>query len=286
MSQTLGACEGPRALITVNITDVPSAPGVTTPVIYCQNAIASQLTASGTSLLWYTTATGGSGSTTAPTPITSVAGNVSFYVSQGNNCGESVRATIVITTTATPAAATNLTVTNITNNTATLNWTGNIGNFYTVQYKPTTATIWITAAAGITANTLSITGLTNGSSYDWRVNANCNSTLGTIFALSTFGTATRNSTITNIKNGFGLKLSPNPMRTNATLDYLVPGSGFVTISVVGSNGQIVRQLFNSTQTAGQFELNITSQLNNLLSGVYYIKLRQNGQGHSLRFVKY
>jgi hypothetical protein len=48
------------AILTV--TAVPAAPAVTTPVAYCQNATATLLTATGTGLLWYTAATGGTGS--------------------------------------------------------------------------------------------------------------------------------------------------------------------------------------------------------------------------------
>jgi hypothetical protein len=106
VSQTNGTCEGPRATITVNITLIPSAPGVTTPVVYCQGATALPLTASGTNLLWYATATGGVGTSTAPTPATTTVGSTTFYVSQSSSCGESPRAAIVVTINATPAAPT------------------------------------------------------------------------------------------------------------------------------------------------------------------------------------
>lgn len=71
----------------------PAAPGVTSPVNYCLNATASPLTATGSNLLWYTTPTGGTGSSTAPTPSTTTAGTTSYYVSQTIGC-ESPRAQI------------------------------------------------------------------------------------------------------------------------------------------------------------------------------------------------
>lgn len=49
---------------------------------YCIGDSASQLTAGGTNLLWYTAATGGTGSSTAPTPSSSVAGTTTYYVTQ------------------------------------------------------------------------------------------------------------------------------------------------------------------------------------------------------------
>jgi len=106
VSQTNGSsCEGPRAEIVVTINSLPAAPTVSTPVEYCQNATASALTATGTSLLWYTAATGGTGSSTAPTPSTATVGSTSYWVSQtnGSSC-EGPRAEIVVTINSLPAA--------------------------------------------------------------------------------------------------------------------------------------------------------------------------------------
>ncbi|MFC4263344.1 M36 family metallopeptidase [Ferruginibacter yonginensis] len=106
VSQTVAGCESPRASIVVNVTATTPAPTVTSPVTYCQNATATPLTATGTGLLWYTAATGGTGSTTAPTPSTTTVGSTTFYVSQTTSCGEGPRASIVVNVTAPPAAPT------------------------------------------------------------------------------------------------------------------------------------------------------------------------------------
>ena len=90
--------------ISVNVNNTPSAPTVSTPVNYCQNTIAAALSATGTSLLWYTTATGGTGSGTTPIPSTANTGTVNYYVSQTTNGCESSRATIAVTVNATPNA--------------------------------------------------------------------------------------------------------------------------------------------------------------------------------------
>ncbi len=104
VSQTLLNCEGPRSPIVVNVTATPSIPGVTSPVVYCQNAIATALTATGANLLWYTTATGGIGSSIAPIPLTTATGNTIYYVSQSiNNC-EGPRTPITVTINTTPTA--------------------------------------------------------------------------------------------------------------------------------------------------------------------------------------
>ena len=106
VSQSTNTCEGPRALITVTVNPTPALPGVTTPIVYCQNAVAVPLTATGTNLLWYTTATGGVGSATAPTPSTTTPGITTYYVSQTNLSCEGPRAAIDVNVVATPAAPT------------------------------------------------------------------------------------------------------------------------------------------------------------------------------------
>ncbi|MDI9319194.1 MAG: T9SS type A sorting domain-containing protein [Phycisphaerales bacterium] len=108
ISQTTAAsCESPRASIVVTINPLPTSPTVTSPIAYCQDATASPLTATGTSLKWYTTATGGAGSTTAPTPSTTIAGTTTYYVSQTNAAScEGPRASIVVTVNPLPTAPT------------------------------------------------------------------------------------------------------------------------------------------------------------------------------------
>jgi gliding motility-associated-like protein len=103
VSQTVNGCEGPRAMITVNVTAIPSAPAVVSPLTYCQDTAAPVLSAVGSGLLWYTAATGGTGNATAPTPSTSNSGSTTYYVSQSTGC-ESPRAAITVNVTATPAA--------------------------------------------------------------------------------------------------------------------------------------------------------------------------------------
>ncbi len=81
------------ATVTIN---APAAPTVTTPIAYCINDQANPLSAIGTNLLWYTTATGGTGSATAPTPLTTAVGSANYYVSQTVGTCESPRAVITV----------------------------------------------------------------------------------------------------------------------------------------------------------------------------------------------
>lgn len=103
VSQTVNGCEGPRSAISVVVNAKPPKPGVAN-ISYCQNDVAVPLTATGTTLTWYTTATGGSGSATAPTPSTAIPGTYKFYVSNKILGCESDIDSITVTVKPQPAA--------------------------------------------------------------------------------------------------------------------------------------------------------------------------------------
>ncbi|MEI7595239.1 MAG: PKD domain-containing protein [Bacteroidota bacterium] len=84
--------------ITIATTNAPLAP-TTTPVNYCIGDAATALTASGTNLLWYNVATGGTAIPT-PTPSTTAAGVTTYYVSQSVSGCEGPRAPLAVTVTA------------------------------------------------------------------------------------------------------------------------------------------------------------------------------------------
>ncbi|AEI48431.1 Ig-like domain-containing protein [Runella slithyformis] len=110
VSQTLFAatgfsgCESPRTTLTVTTNPLPTIPAVINPAPYCQTYPAAPLTATGTSLKWYTVAIGGTSSTTVPTPSTANADTLKYFVSQTNNFNcEGPRAQITVTINPTPA---------------------------------------------------------------------------------------------------------------------------------------------------------------------------------------
>ena len=120
---------------------------------YCAGATASALTANaslGNSLRWYTQATGGTYTTTAPTPSTTTAGSFTYYVSQANvNNDESPRIAITVTINALPATPT------ITASGATTFCTGGSVD---LSSSAATGNVWST-----TATSSSITVTTSGS---------------------------------------------------------------------------------------------------------------------------
>ncbi|WP_293894956.1 M12 family metallo-peptidase [Flavobacterium sp.] len=96
---------------------------------------------------------------------------------------------------------TSLTTTNITQTAATLNWaavTGATG--YTVQYKTPAATTW--TSLNTTTNSLGLSGLTVGTSYNWLVKTNCSqNSVATSFATSTITTPPPTTYICTVATG-------------------------------------------------------------------------------------
>lgn len=103
-SASTGALYSNHSIRNVSIVgNTLALPVVTSPISYCQFEQPSALTAIGTNLKWYSTATGGVGSTIAPIPSTAVPDTQYYYVSQTvPGCGESNRDTIQVIVKAKP----------------------------------------------------------------------------------------------------------------------------------------------------------------------------------------
>lgn len=90
-----GTCPVDTVSINMQVGTV-AQPTVVSPVGYCTGQAASPLTATGTNLRWYTTATGGTPLPAAPTPSTTTPGTTTWYVSQVSGICESSRAAITV----------------------------------------------------------------------------------------------------------------------------------------------------------------------------------------------
>ncbi len=81
-------CKGVPDTFTITVNPKPSVPLVTSPLTYCLNEVAPALTATtdaGNTVTWYNNPALTGGTTTAPTPVTSVQATASFYVTQTNS---------------------------------------------------------------------------------------------------------------------------------------------------------------------------------------------------------
>jgi hypothetical protein len=154
--------------ITWNVANTTAAP------VSCANVKISISTDGGNTFSTIVASTPNDGSevvtipntptTTARVKIEAV-GNIFFDISNTN---------FTITSGSGCASPAGLTATAITTTSATIGWTAVSGAVsYDVDYKSTSSATWINVATGTTATSVGLTGLTQGTTYDFRVRTNC-----------------------------------------------------------------------------------------------------------------
>jgi predicted esterase len=93
------------------------------------------------------------------------------------------------TTPPTCQAPTNLGTGNVTSTAATLNWAAVSGALsYNVEYKLNTASNWTSIGSAITTTSTSVSGLTAGSAYNFRVKSNCTGGASSSYTTGNFNT--------------------------------------------------------------------------------------------------
>jgi len=97
-------CSSTYGPYTIPAINPPAAPQAQSPIEYCMDDVAVPLVATGNTLLWYTAATGGTGSSTSPTPSTALVGTTSYFVSQSNEGCEGPRKEVVVNIVDSPGA--------------------------------------------------------------------------------------------------------------------------------------------------------------------------------------
>ena len=266
VTPSLGTCAGTPQAFTITVNPTPALPSVTSTVTYCQNATANALTATaltGHTLLWYTTSTGGIGSTTAPTPSTTTATTTTYYVSQVNsttNC-ESSRSAINVVVNASPVIGTSS-----SNNTTTCaTATGSItleGLLNSTTYSVSYVLNGNTITGNFTSNgtgTITINNLASGTYNTVTVTRNnCPSLPVGPFTISDPNPPATPSASANspLCSGSTLLLSSSSLTAGVTYNWSGPNS----FSSVSQNPQITNV---STLATGIYS--VTSKLNGCTS---------------------
>ena len=225
---------------------------------YCQGAVATALTATASganTLRWYNQATGGTFSTTAPTPSTTSAGNFTYYVSQVNaNGDESKRVAIDVTVNTLPSIP-------------TVSASGNTsfctGGSVVLTSSATSGNLWSTAAT-----TESITVTTSGSYTVTVTDANqCSATsTATTVNVSASPTPTVNASATVACSGETVTLTASPadsylwsndattqaIQVTATGNFSVTTTNTDACDGVGASAPITVTFTTTPTAAGSF----------------------------------
>jgi hypothetical protein len=183
-----------------------------------------------------------------------------------------------------------LTASSITTTSAGLSWSAVSGAIsYDVDYKATSSSTWINVTTGTTATSVSKTGLTAATTYDWRVRTNCassssayssaqfttsrassgcvsnfesNETLGTAATISTNSAVSAAIGSTTDKDWYKFTLS-STSNLNITLTNL---AGDYDIVLYNSAGTEIKRSENSSTT------NETISNTNTAAGTYYLQV--------------
>jgi PKD repeat protein len=230
----------------------------TSTYTYCAGATASALTANasiGNTLRWYTQATGGTYTTSAPTPSTTTAGSFTYYVSQANiNNDESQRIAITITVNALPATPT------ITANGATTFCTGGSVD---LTSSASTGNVWSSATGFATTPTITVTSTGTYSVTVTDVNGCAATSAATTVNVSNAPAPTINATATQACDGDVVTItastSDSYLWTNGETTQSINVTATVTgINVVTTNANAcngvgasapITVTFNTTPTA-------------------------------------
>jgi len=100
----------------------------------------------------------------------------------------------------------------------------------------------------------------------------------------TFTIAPKGTSITNnIPNKYNLSQNyPNPFNPSTVINYSVPAASSVKLSVYSTDGKLVKELVNSVQEAGSY--NVTFEASSLSSGIYFYTLSANGFNETRKMI--
>ena len=167
---------------------------------------------------------------------------------------------------------TGLKTTNITSESATLKWAKVDGAInYNVAYRLGFSD-WTTVSAA--SNHKTITGLFEGSDYEWRVKAVCGGekpkssdwSVKESFT-TTFSQQAMANTLTN--NEF--TVYPNPVLQSAMLSILLSKASQVKIIVMDMNGKLLRTIADKNLSAGSHQIKFDR--GSLIAGTYLLQIK-------------
>jgi len=253
----------------------PVAPTVPTTVpVYCQNSLATALTATalnGATLQWYgTSQTGGTASTSATIPFTATVGDATYYVSQKAGTCESPRASINVSVIAAPSANAGEDQLSVEGPTVELSGTGSANGTWSLVEGPSGANVSYSPSAS--SPSVTVSGLTIKGDYTFRYSVS-----GTApCAAATDDVNVKVVAITSINSILDSKVGiyPNPVTDNLVVD-MTKVDGLKSVKLVDMLGRVVFEASNANT------LNI--EMSDLTEGMYFVHI-QSESGNLVKSV--
>lgn len=158
----------------------------------------------------------------------------------------------------------NLSVSNITTNSAQINWDTVSGAVnYTIEYKEASSSAW-TGTSSTSNTNFTITGLTGATNYDWQVRTNCSSG-ASAYTQSTFTTNTPCPAATSL-NASNIKLNSATLNWTAAsgaIDYIIEyklssSSTWLNAGTTSNTSLVIGSLISGTSYDWQIKTNCSS----------------------------
>ncbi len=163
---------------------------------------------------------------------------------------------------------TNLNSTNITNTSATVNWTAvSLANNYDVDYKISSSATWVPVIAGTTLTSADLTLLSQGTTYDYRVRANCTAGPGNYVAAQFTTTAPcaipgSLSTTAITGNSASISWAAVPFATSYTVRYkIATDPAYTVLAAVSGTSTSLTGLTGSTLYNWSVSTNCANSVN-------------------------
>jgi hypothetical protein len=192
------------------------------------------------------------------------------------------------------ANATNLTTTNITSTSATLNWTASVNpTQWQIQYRKDTGVTWTNIFRTGSMRSVPISSITTNQKYNWHIRAKCGTTLTAYSSLKSFTTlsalqvaSTQSTSLSDadIEKSSALRLYPNPTKGNFVIDLHMPQniSANAKIELINMMGQAA---YRETASISNGKLQKSISMPSWLSqGVYVIKVIVNGKVYVAKLI--
>ncbi len=185
-------------------------------------------------------------------------------------------------TTCTATAPEEISIATVEETEITVDWKTIEDAFYEVQYKEENSEEWTTLFPE--ENTIQLEGLTVGSTYEVKVRTNCSmnifsdySTVKT-FVFNGLATDTNFELTTEelaIQEQLKYTVYPNPTVEQIQINGELSDNAYY--SIVSSSGTILKN--------GKVDDDEAIQVNNLSSGLYSLTIFEDGEQHSMKFIK-
>ncbi len=271
-------------IITTTIAS-PSAPTISasgSTTLVCPGKTVTLTSSAGTTYLWSTSAT-------SQSIVVSTAGNYTVKVTNAAGC-QSASSVATVVTYNVCAKPTGLATSNITATAAKLSWTAvtcAVGYQYEYRVKGTIPYM----VGQVTGINKTITGLTAGTTYQWRVVTGCKinpdtitsngytngsefTTLSAAFAGNVGGGALD----AKMHKGLTASVMPNPARSIATVK-VNNATGLIYIKLTDLTGKLIWQSKASAQNG--FDIDVSR----LAQGSYMILVSDERESKTLKLVK-